>query len=129
MIGDNIKKYRKEKGYSQERLASELFVVRQTVSKWEKNISVPDADLLEKISVVLNVSVEALLSAPSAPDKKSGKPQERSATARRSLSVIVVVLLIILAVLVLWWMLGTTTSVDVTTNDKTVPLIRTSRAR
>lgn len=43
MLSDNIKILRKKKGYSQETLAEQLHVVRQTISKWEKGISVPDA--------------------------------------------------------------------------------------
>lgn len=39
MLGENIKILRKEKGYSQETLAAQLHVVRQTVSKWEKGVS------------------------------------------------------------------------------------------
>lgn len=61
MLNENIKKYRKEKGFSQETLAQELNVVRQTVSKWEKGLSVPDAEMLTKISEVLDVSVMTLL--------------------------------------------------------------------
>lgn len=61
MLGDNIKTYRKNKGYSQETLAQELFVVRQTISKWEKGQSVPDADMLEKLAEALEVSVDDLL--------------------------------------------------------------------
>lgn len=61
MLNENIKKYRKEKGFSQETLAQELSVVRQTVSKWEKGLSVPDAEMLTKISEVLDVPVMTLL--------------------------------------------------------------------
>ena len=46
MINDNIRKYRKEKGISQEEMAVRLHVVRQTVSKWENGKSVPDAEAL-----------------------------------------------------------------------------------
>ena len=46
MLSDNIKILRKKKGYSQETLAEQLHVVRQTISKWEKGISVPDAVML-----------------------------------------------------------------------------------
>ncbi len=63
MLGDKIKIIRKEKGISQEELASKIHVVRQTVSKWEKNQSVPDADMLEKIADVFEVSVSELLGA------------------------------------------------------------------
>ena len=47
MFSENLRAMRKEKGYTQEELAIKLNVVRQTVSKWEKGLSVPDADLLE----------------------------------------------------------------------------------
>ena len=39
MLSDNIKILRKKKGYSQETLAEQLQVVRQTISKWEKGVS------------------------------------------------------------------------------------------
>lgn len=61
MINDNIKKYRKQKGISQEELAVRLNVVRQTVSKWENGLSVPDADVLIRIAELLEVSVGQLL--------------------------------------------------------------------
>lgn len=61
MLSENLKNLRKAKGYSQEELAIRLNVVRQTVSKWEKGLSVPDADLLIKIADVLEVSVSELL--------------------------------------------------------------------
>lgn len=61
MINENIRKARKAKGISQEELAIKLNVVRQTVSKWEKGLSVPDADLLIRISDLLEVSVNDLL--------------------------------------------------------------------
>lgn len=57
MINDNIKRYRKEKGYSQEEMAVKLHVVRQTVSKWENGRSVPDAEVLIRIAEILDVSV------------------------------------------------------------------------
>lgn len=61
MINENIKKARKAKGISQEEMAVELNVVRQTVSKWEKGLSVPDADVLIRISDLLGVSANDLL--------------------------------------------------------------------
>lgn len=63
MLGDNIKTLRKNKGLTQEELAIKLNVVRQTVSKWEKGFSVPDADMLQKISDILEVDVKQLLGA------------------------------------------------------------------
>lgn len=61
MLNENIRKYRKECGLSQEEMAVKLHVVRQTISKWETNLSVPDADMLVEIAKVLQVSVEQLL--------------------------------------------------------------------
>lgn len=61
MLNENIRKYRKECGLSQEEMAVKLHVVRQTISKWETNLSVPDADMLVEIAKLLQVSVEQLL--------------------------------------------------------------------
>ena len=64
MLGDNIQKYRKARGLTQEQLSAQIPVVRQTLSKWEKNLSVPDAQALLRLSQVLGVSVEVLLDTP-----------------------------------------------------------------
>lgn len=61
MLHDNIKTIRKKRGLTQEELAIRLSVVRQTVSKWEKGLSVPDADLLQRMAEVLEVPVSELL--------------------------------------------------------------------
>lgn len=61
MIGEQIKTARKAKGVSQEELAVRLGVVRQTVSKWENGMSVPDADVLIQIAELLDVPVSQLL--------------------------------------------------------------------
>lgn len=61
MLGDNIQKYRKARNLTQEQLSAQIPVVRQTLSKWEKNLSVPDAQALVRLSQVLEVSVEILL--------------------------------------------------------------------
>lgn len=61
MLNENIKALRKAKGLSQEELAIKLNVVRQTVSKWEKAMSVPDAGMLIKIADALDTTVNVLL--------------------------------------------------------------------
>ena len=61
MLCENIKAIRKSKGLSQEELAIKLNVVRQTVSKWEKGLSVPDSELLIKLAEILEVPVSRLL--------------------------------------------------------------------
>lgn len=61
MLSENIKAARKSKGLSQQELAVKLNVVRQTVSKWEQGLSVPDSDLLISLSEVLEIPVSTLL--------------------------------------------------------------------
>lgn len=63
MFADNLKKIRKEKGYTQEELAIKINVVRQTISKYEKGLSVPDTDILLRIADTLEVDVSDLLGA------------------------------------------------------------------
>lgn len=61
MLNENIKTVRQSKGLSQEELAIKLNVVRQTVSKWERGLSVPDSEMLISISDVLETPVSILL--------------------------------------------------------------------
>ena len=61
MLKDNIKAIRKSKGLSQEELAIKLNVVRQTISKWEQGLSVPDSEMLISISEVFETPVGTLL--------------------------------------------------------------------
>ena len=61
MLNENIKAIRKAKGLSQQELAVKVNVVRQTVSKWEQGLSVPDADMLLALSEALETPVSVLL--------------------------------------------------------------------
>ena len=61
MLSENIKAIRKSKGLSQDELAIKLNVVRQTVSKWERGLSVPDSEMLISIADALEVPVSRLL--------------------------------------------------------------------
>lgn len=61
MLKDNIKSIRKSKGLSQEELAIKLNVVRQTISKWEQGLSVPDSEMLISISETLDTPVSTLI--------------------------------------------------------------------
>lgn len=61
MLNENIKAMRRSKGLSQEELAVKLNVVRQTVSKWERGLSVPDSDMLIALSEALEAPVGTLL--------------------------------------------------------------------
>lgn len=72
MLSENLKAIRKSKGLSQEDLALKLNVVRQTVSKWEQGLSVPDSDLLIALSQALETPVSTLLGEPVPPSEPDG---------------------------------------------------------
>ena len=61
MLKDNLKTLRKNKGLSQEELSIKLNVVRQTISKWETGLSVPDAEMLITISEFFETPVSDIL--------------------------------------------------------------------
>lgn len=75
MLSENLISFRKSKGMTQEELAVRLNVVRQTVSKWEKGLSVPEADMLIRIAELLEVSVSELLGA-----QVKERPEEAATT-------------------------------------------------
>lgn len=70
MLSENIKAIRTAKELSQEELAAKLHVVRQTISKWEKGLSVPDADLLLALAQALETPVHVLLGETIAPPRE-----------------------------------------------------------
>jgi len=61
MLNETLKRLRKEKGLSQQELAEQIHVVRQTVSKWEKGLSFPDSEMLVALAVALDTTVAALV--------------------------------------------------------------------
>ena len=71
MLSGNLKNLRISKGLSQEELAVKLNVVRQTISKWEKGLSIPDSEMLIRIADQLDTSVNVLLGEPVLPDDHS----------------------------------------------------------
>lgn len=86
MFQENLKNYRKAKGLTQEDLAVRLHVVRQTISKWEKGLSVPDAALLVRLSEVLEVPVSQLLGAPLPPESSTDQVAEQLARINEQLA-------------------------------------------
>ena len=60
-LAEKIMALRKQRGWSQEELAQQLSVSRQSVSKWESGASVPDLDKILKMSEIFDVSTDALL--------------------------------------------------------------------
>lgn len=118
MLSENIKTLRKAKGLSQEELAVKLNVVRQTISKWEQGLSVPDSELLLALSETLETPVSTLLgeavTEPEADDLKSisqklevinlqlsKRQQSRRKIAHWTFIVLAAIIVLITAVLVL----------------------------
>ena len=60
-LGENIYRYRNERGLSQGDLANAVEVSRQSVSKWENNSAVPELDKLIKMSRLFNLTLDELV--------------------------------------------------------------------
>lgn len=76
MLSENLKDARTARGMTQEELAMYLNVTRQTISKWEKGLSVPDADLLIRLSEKLEIPVNELLGAKTDYAKEDTKMED-----------------------------------------------------
>ncbi len=87
MLGDNIKALRKQKGFTQEEFAKRLNVVRQTVSKWEKGLSVPDAQTVNRMAEELDVSVQEILGAELKEENNKNEIAEQLARINEYLAV------------------------------------------
>ena len=117
MFSENLKTIRKAKGYTQEELAIKVNVVRQTVGKWEKGLSVPDADVLSHIAEVLEVSVSELLGADIKQEDSKNEVAEQLAKISEQLAIknrrskkiwriIGIILLAIIIVNIIWVTVG-----------------------
>ena len=61
ILADKIMNLRKKCGWSQEDLADQLGISRQSVSKWESGMSIPDLEKIVKMSALFGVSTDYLL--------------------------------------------------------------------
>ena len=134
MFKENLKTLRKAKGLSQEELATRLNVVRQTISKWEKGLSVPDADLLIRISEILEVSVSELLGEKIEKETELGAVAEqlsrineqlaiRNRRSRRIWKIVAIVLIAFVVVGLLLTVLGMTSFSNYKTDTSVVEII------
>lgn len=87
MLNKNLKTIRNNKGFTQEELANRLHVTRQTISKWEKGYSIPDADLLSKLADELDVSVSNLLGKEEIPAEETDSLSNQLARINEQLSI------------------------------------------
>ena len=133
MFNENLKIIRKAKGYTQEELAIKIHVVRQTISKWEKGLSVPDADMLSKLADVLEINVSELLGSEIKEETNNNEVSEQLAKISEQLAlknrrhkriwkVIGVILLAVIVINMLLVVLGTVTynekNTDITTIEE-----------
>ena len=127
MFADNLKTLRRARGLSQEELAGRLHVTRQTISKWENALSVPDAELLLRLAEELEVPVSRLLGGPveeePAPDQVAAHLAElnrllaeRNRRSRRIWRVVAGVLIGMVAATVLLMLLSATAFRSFTTD-------------
>ena len=128
MLAENIKTIRKQRGMIQEELAARLNVVRQTVSKWEKGLSVPDAELLKKLAEILETDVISLLGAQINTESNANEIAEqlsrineqlatKARNSRRILFAVGIVILSIVVLNVLWVIFGRTANINESTSE------------
>lgn len=67
MFCDNLKEYRKQKGYSQTQLGQRIGVTRQAISRWESGTDTPSLERIAALARVLGVSIDALAGVPVPP--------------------------------------------------------------
>lgn len=73
-LGEKLQALRKQAGLSQEALAGKVNVTRQTISKWELNLSTPELGILVRLSELYGVSMDYLTKEDSAePVRKTGR--------------------------------------------------------
>ena len=89
VIGNNIAKWRKEKGMTQDQLAEQLSVSAQAVSKWENGISLPDITLVPKLARIFEVSIDQLFSREVEPETRYLPPEERKDPDKMLLKMVV----------------------------------------
>lgn len=129
MFAENLKKIRKDKGYTQEELAKELNVVRQTVSKWEKGISLPDVDILSKIADILETDVNILLGGQMTTPSQSEVAKQlakinkqliiKNTRHKKLMKTIAIILLIIIIFCILLVIFNRGTSISISNSETT----------
>ena len=102
-FGEKLIKLRKEKAFSQEDLATELNVTRQTVSNWELGTSKPDMEKLVEISKLFNVGVEELTNDDKEiGDNKMEGNNEQNTNLRNGLIIVGIIVAILVVTGIIW---------------------------
>ena len=127
MFSENLKKVRKAKGYTQEELAKKLNVVRQTVSKWERGLSMPDADIFSKIADILETDINVLLDGQITGNNEIARQLEKlneqleikNKQRKKIRKTIFIILLVIIVFYIFLVLLNTGTSTSISNSETT----------
>ncbi len=114
MLSDKLKNLRQQKGITQEEAAKQLNVVRQTLSKWEKGTSIPDANTLMKIAKLYGVGINELLDINDSQEEATQKSiletltvlNEKIEIRNRRWKILWRIIMVIGIVIVLWGISG-----------------------
>lgn len=128
MLYENIKRLRIAKGLSQEELATRLNVVRQTISKWEKGLSVPDSEILIKLSDVLKTTVSELLEEETKEPQPNTEIAEqlarineqlrvRNSKSKKLAKILLLTVISIFAIMLIWIILGSVADIQKSTSE------------
>ena len=112
IVGEKIKACRLKKGWSQGDLATRVLVSRQSVSKWENNITIPDIEKLVALSQLFDITLDELILAPentnAALDQTTTIADEQGQQATQTLKKMLWVqtsLLVLLTIVLVWLLL------------------------
>ena len=89
VIGQNIAKWRRDKGLTQDQLAEQLLVSAQAVSKWENDVSMPDITMLPKLAEIFGVTIDQLFSREPEPETQYIAPENRKDLDKMLLKIVV----------------------------------------
>lgn len=67
-FSENLRRIRKESGYTQQDIAERLSVAQATVANYERGVRIPDVDTLVKLSKIFDVSIDYLIGVKTAPE-------------------------------------------------------------
>jgi transcriptional regulator with XRE-family HTH domain len=98
-IGERLLKLRRERNLSQEDLANELDVSRQTISKWETNQSIPDFDKIVPLCEYFGITTDELLTGNS--NIVEAKVQDVKSNFARNIAIAVMLYILSIVAIVL----------------------------
>ena len=83
-LADKLFELRKEKGWSQEKLAEQINVSRQSISKWESGQALPELEKIVELSKIFQVTTDYLLLEES--DRRKGNPSSQKTKKTATIS-------------------------------------------